>query len=224
MNYRLTKSKFILGLQCEKALYLDVFRPELAYFPPETLARFRKGRSFESIVKASFKGGIDISQQCRKNIKRYPELTAELICNSPEITLFEAGFVYNEVLILADVVRKDSDGNISVFEIKNSLSVKDIFRRDVAIQYYVINNCINHIVSFSVIYNDGNDMPLKEELLPYARETEPLIAKQVERFKEVIQGIEPVVVLGEHCNSPYDCPYRRYCEGRKNTQLELSGF
>ena len=25
MRYRLTKSKFIMGLQCEKALYLDIY-------------------------------------------------------------------------------------------------------------------------------------------------------------------------------------------------------
>ena len=76
MIYRLTKSKFILGLQCEKALYLDVYKPNLAYYPPETLARFRKGRDFEAKVKALFPNAIDISQQLGRNIQRYPELTA----------------------------------------------------------------------------------------------------------------------------------------------------
>ena len=224
MIYRLTKSKFILGLQCEKALYLDVYKPQLAYFTPETLTRFRKGRDFEAKVKSLFPNAIDISQHCGRNIQKYPELTSQILEQPGEVNLYEAGFVYNEVLVLADVVHKDADGNISVYEIKNSLSVKDVFRHDVNLQHYVISHCVKHIDSFSIIYNDGNDNPLYEDLLPEAKEAEPLIASQIERFKEVLQGMEPLTETGPHCSTPYDCPYRRYCEGKVTTQLELAGF
>jgi len=222
MIYRLTKSKFVLGLQCEKALYLDVYKPQLAYFPPETLKRFRQGRDFEAKIKSLFPNAIDISQRLGKNIRRYPELTAELMSQCGEVNLYEAGFVYNEVLVLADVVHKDADGNISIYEIKNSLSVKEVFRRDVNIQHYVISHCVDNISSFSVIYNDGDDNPLYEELLPQAREAEALIARQVEHFHEVLQGMEPDIATGAQCSEPYDCPYRRYCEGKgENVQLDL---
>ena len=220
MLYRLTKSKFILGLQCEKALYLDVYKPQLAWFPPETLARFRKGREFEAKVKALFTNAIDISQYCGRNIQKYPELTAQMLAQPGEVNLYEAGFVYNEVLVLADVVHKDADGNISIYEIKNSLSVKDVFRRDICLQHYVISHCAD-ISSFSIIYNDGNDNPVYEELLPEARDAEQLITKQVERFQEMLQGLEPSIGTGEHCHTPYDCPYLRYCEGNAFAQLDL---
>ena len=224
MLYRLTKSKFVLGLQCEKALYLDVYKPQLAYFPPETLARFRRGRDFEATIKALFPNGIDISRELGKNIQRYPELTASLLRQPGEVNLFEAGFVYNEVLVLADVVHKDADGNISIYEIKNSSSVKDVFRRDISIQHYVISHCVGSIISFSIIYNDGNDNPLYEELLDEAQEAEPLIARQVARFHDLLQGMEPTIGMGLHCTTPYDCPYRRYCEGKVSVQLELTDF
>lgn len=223
MIYRITKSKFILGLQCEKALYLDVYKPQLAYFPPETLARFRKGRDFEAKIKALFPNAIDVSQHCGRNIQKYPELTAQILEQPGEVNLYEAGFVHNEVLVLADVVHKDSDGNISIYEIKNSLSVKEVFRRDVSIQHYVISHCAE-ITSFSIIYNDGNDNPLYEELLSEAQESEPLIAKQVEHFKEILQGTEPRIKSGSQCTTPYECPYRRYCEGKVTAQLELGVF
>ncbi len=221
MLYRLSKSKFILGLQCEKALYLDVYKPELAHYSVETLRRFRKGRDFEAKIKSLFPNGVDISQLLGKNIQKYPELTETFLTEEGEKTLFEAGFVYNEVLVLADVVHKDADGNVSVYEIKDSLSVKEVFRRDVSIQHYVISHCVDNIDSFSVVYNDGNDNPLYEELLPAAREAEPLIAKQVERFKEVLQSMEPNIATSAHCREPYDCPYRKYCEGKESVQLEL---
>lgn len=224
MIYRLTKSKFILGLQCEKALYLDVYKPNLAYYPPETLARFRKGRDFEAKVKALFPNAIDISRQQGWNIQRYPELTARMLEQPGEVNLYEAGFVYNEVLVLADIVHKDADGNISIYEVKNSLSVKDVFRRDVSIQHYVISHCLNNINSFTIIYNDGEDNPVYEELLPEAQEAEPLIVRQVERFKDILQGMEPQVETGTQCTVPYECPYARYCNGNVSAQLELGGF
>ena len=224
MIYRLTKSKFIRGLQCEKALYLDVYKPQLAYYPPETLERFRKGRDFEAKVKSLFPNAIDVSRQLGRQIGKYPELTATLLAQSGEVNLYEAGFVHNEVLVLADVVHKDADGNIAVYEIKNSLSVKDVFRRDVNIQHYVISHCIEKLSSFSIIYNDGNDELLYEDLLDDARKAEPLIARQVERMKEVLQGMEPSAEPGEQCSAPYECPYLRYCSGKVATQLELAEF
>ncbi len=221
MLYRLTKSKFILGIQCEKALYLDVYKPNLAWYSHETLKRFRKGRDFEYNVKALFPNAIDISSILGRRIEKYPELTIESLKTHGEVTLYEAGFVYNQVLILADVVHKNSDGNISVYEIKNSLSVKEVFRQDINLQYYIISHCLDRLSSFSIIYNDGNDNPVYEELTSDAIKAEELIAKQIERFHDVLQGIEPTISTGEHCSTPYDCPYRRYCEGTVSAQLDL---
>lgn len=222
MSYRLTKSKFILGLKCEKALYLDVYKPQMAYYSPETLTLFRQGRVFEAKIKASFPNGIDISKLMGRNIRKYPDVTAETLSKPGEVTLFEAGFVFNEVLVLADVVHRDADGNISVYEIKNSLSVKEVFRRDVCIQNYVISKCVDNLVSFSIIYNDGNDNALYEEMLPESKEAEPMIAEKVDRFKELLQGLEPQIAIDEHCDKPYQCPYRRYCERTRPAQLELA--
>ncbi|MBR3959473.1 MAG: hypothetical protein IKJ81_05425 [Bacteroidales bacterium] len=231
MIYRLTKSKFILGLQCEKALYLDVYRPQLARFTPETLARFRKGRDFEASVKATFTNGLDVSKILGKQISKYPEYTTAILTQPGEQTLFEAGFVFDEVLILADVVHKDNDGNVSIFEIKNSTSVKDVFRRDVCIQNYVIGNsiekmCENKAIplrmkSFSILYNNGDNSAAQYDMTAEAEEAKGMIAKQVARFKEVLQNLEPTMDIGEQCTKPYECPYILYCKGKQTVQLEL---
>lgn len=221
MLYRLTKSKFILGLKCEKALYLDVYQPNLAYFPPETIKKFREGRNFEAKIKSLFPNAIDISKQLGRQINKYPELTIQILNQEGEINLYEAGFVFNEVLVLADVVHKSSNGEVSVYEIKNSLSVKDVFLNDLNLQQYVIRHCVKNLVSFSLVYNDGNDSPIYEDKLKEAQDAENQIAEQVERMKDVIQGFEPDIKPGEHCSKPYDCPYRRYCERNKATQLKF---
>lgn len=214
-SYQLTKSKFILGQQCEKALYLNVYFPKLAYYPPETLARFKAGRDFEAKVKSLFPEGIDVSKALGWKMDQYPVYTAQLLRQPGEINIYEAGFLYNGVLVLADVLHRDGDGNISIYEIKNSLSMRDVFVSDVGIQHYVISHCID-IGSFSVVYKDGNDNPLYEDMLASAREAEPAISAQVEHFKEVLQGFMPLTEEGDHCHIPYDCPFLRHCGRNKN--------
>lgn len=216
-TYQLTKSKFILGLQCEKALYLSVYQPKLAYYPPETLAKFRGGREFESKIKSLFHDGVDVSKALGMRMSQYPEYTRELLSQPGEINIYEGGFLYNGVLVLADVVHKDSEGHISIYEIKNSLSMNDVFVRDVSIQHYVISHCIE-IAQFSVVYNDGNDNPVYEELLGRAQEAEQEIAEQVERMKTMLEGFVPERAMGEHCHTPYDCPFLRYCKRMETKQ------
>lgn len=215
-SYQLTKSKFVLGLQCEKALYLNVYHPKLAYYPPETLERFREGRDFEAKIKALFPNGVDVSKALGMRMKEYPAMTAELLRQPGEVNIYEAGFLYNGVLVLADVLHKDANDDISIYEIKNSLSMKDVFIRDVSIQHYVISHCVD-IQSFSLVYNDGNDHPIYEELLDKAREAEPSIAANVEHFKTMLQGFAPEITMGEQCNTPYDCPFLRHCKRNNKT-------
>ena len=66
-NYLLTKSKYIRGLQCDRALWLDVFRPSLARYSPEQMRRFDRGREFEYAFKETFPEGIDISAELKRN-------------------------------------------------------------------------------------------------------------------------------------------------------------
>lgn len=223
MSHLLSKSKYIRGLQCEKALYLEVYNPQLAWYSAETLAKFRGGRDFERSFKNTFPQGIDISAQLRSQVDKYPQLTARLLQQEGEVVLFEAGFLFNEVLVLADVVHKHADGTITIYEVKNGKAVSDTFRQDVAIQHYVISQALQRmkmetlfapqlqLEHFYVLYNDGSDGFVKEDQLTFAREQMGNIAAHVERFKEVLQGVEPVVEPSPHCSQPYECPFKHYC-------------
>lgn len=215
-TYQLTKSKFILGLQCEKALYLNVYYPKLAYYSPDTLAKFREGRDFEAKIKAMLPNGKDMSKALGMRMQQYPAMTEKLLAQPGEVTIYEAGFIYNGVLVLADILHRDANGDINIYEVKNSLSMKDVFVRDISIQHYVISHCID-IKSFSLVYNDGEDNPVYEDLISKARETVPIIEKQVEGFKTMLQGFMPEIEMGDHCQNPYECPFLRHCKRNKRT-------
>lgn len=226
-GYILTKSKYIRGLQCEKAMYLDVYKPKLAYYPPEILAKFRQGRVFEKTFKETFPTGIDISAQLRYRMENYPILTADLLMKPGEVAIFEAGFLFNEVLVLADVVHKHTDGTVDIYEVKNSNTVSDTFRNDVGIQYYVIQHALPFIQPgdlfcngltlkhFYLLYNDGNDGFVKEDLLAHAQADCQSIEHRVNHFKQVLTEDEPELDMSEHCDTPYECPYKRYCKRLK---------
>lgn len=223
MSYLLTKSKYIRGLQCQRAMYLDVYSPELAYYPPETMARFRRGRDFERSFKDTFPQGIDISAKLKGRISDYPQLTASLLATPGEVALFEAGFLYNDVLVLADVVHKTDDGTITIYEVKNSPAVSDTHRNDVAIQHYVISHALPAILvndifcnqltlqNFYLLYNDGQGGFLKEDLIDHSLALHPTIQQNIALFKQTLNGPEPNIPMADHCHHPYDCPYQSHC-------------
>ncbi|MBQ9418109.1 MAG: hypothetical protein IJU19_05965 [Bacteroidales bacterium] len=216
-RYVLSKSKYIRGLQCQRALWLDVHRPRLAHYSVAQLQLFSYGREFERKFKAGFEGGVDISARLGRRIGEYAELTAELLEGGGEVVLFEAGFVFNGVLVLADVVRQRADGALEVYEVKSGRTLSETYKRDAAVQYYVISN-LRRVERFCLVFDGcGTDSGVEGERFEVVDLTGELadeagqVAANVASMKEWIAGGEPWVPMGEQCLSPYACPYREYC-------------
>lgn len=228
MTHLLSKSKYIRGLQCERALWLDVHEPRLARYTAEQMRRFDRGRDFEYAFKSRFPDGIDLSAELKRNVDLYPARTAELLdlrpCSAAKTVLFEAGFQYDDVLVLADVVCQREDGSLDIYEVKSGTTLSDTYRRDAALQHYVISHC-RRVNSFSIVYNglDGLDgvngangqggpfviVDLTAEL---AAEGDR-IAANIAGMKTIVRATaEPDTPTGQHCLSPYACPYQHHCQ------------
>lgn len=219
MTHLLSKSKYIRGLQCERALWLDVHEPRLARYTAEQMRRFDRGRDFEYAFKSRFPDGIDLSAELGRNVDLYPARTAELLdlrpCPAAKTVLFEAGFQYDDVLVLADVVCQRDDGSLDIYEVKSGTTLSDTYRRDAALQHYVISHC-RSINKFCIVYNgsDGvngsngfNIVDLTAELAAQHDE----IACNIAAMKEILRHGEPATPTGQHCLEPYVCPYQHYC-------------
>ena len=209
MSHLLSKSKYIRGLQCDRALWLDVFNPRLARYTAEQMRRFDRGREFEYAFKDTFPNGIDISSELKRNVDAYPELTAMYLDKEEEVDLFEAGFLYDDVLVLADVVHKNDDGTLDIYEVKSGNALSETYKRDAALQHYVISHC-RTINKFCVVYNGENrfdTIDLIEELAAQHDE----IARNIAAMKEILKRGEPDTPTGQHCLEPYACPYQHYC-------------
>lgn len=215
-SYLLTKSKYIRGLQCDRALWLDVYNPKLARYTAEQMRRFDHGREFEYAFKDTFPDGIDISAELKRNTDAYPIMTAQLLNQEEEVNLFEAGFLYNDVLVLADVVHRRPDGTLDVYEVKSGSTLSETYKRDAALQHYVIAHCWE-VNKFCVVYNGMSDLSDRSDNFKVVDLTDELAAQHSEienniaLMKEILQHGEPATPTGQHCLEPYACPYQHYC-------------
>ena len=223
-GYLLTKSKYIRGLQCDRALWLDVFNPKLARYTAEQMRRFDHGREFEYAFKDTFPDGIDISAQLKRNTSAYPALTAQLLDNNGTVDLFEAGFQYDDVLVLADVVHRRPDGSLDIYEVKSGSTLSETYRRDAALQHYVISHC-RQINTFNIVHanapsdnsdhsdysdNSDNRFVITDLTAELAAEAET-IGRNIAIMKDILRHGEPATPTGKHCLEPYACPYQHYC-------------
>lgn len=228
MTHLLSKSKYIRGLQCERALWLDVHEPRLARYTAEQMRRFDRGRDFEYAFKARFPDGIDLSAELGRNVDAYPARTAELLdlrpCSAAKTVLFEAGFQYDDVLVLADVVCQREDGSLDIYEVKSGTTLSDTYRRDAALQHYVISHC-RRVNSFSIVYNGfdgvngangqgGQDGPFAiVDLTAELAAEGDRIAANIDEMKTIVRATaEPDTPTGQHCLTPYACPYQHHCQ------------
>lgn len=212
MTHLLSKSKYIRGLQCERALWLDVHEPRLARYTAEQMRRFDRGRDFEYAFKSRFPDGIDLSAELKRNVDAYPARTAELLdsANLSPLTLFEAGFLYDDVLVLADVVCQREDGTLDIYEVKSGTTLSDTYRRDAALQHYVISHC-RKINTFSIVYANPDGGFIKEELSAALQDQHGEIEQNIAAMKDILRHGEPDTPTGQHCLEPYACPYQHYC-------------
>ena len=210
MAHLLSKSKYIRGLQCDRALWLDVFNPRLARYTAEQMRRFDRGRDFELAFKSTFPDGIDLSAELKRNVDAYPARTAELLDKGDGVALFEAGFLYDDVLVLADVVQQREDGTLDIYEVKSGTALSETYRRDAALQHYVISHC-REINTFSIVYANPDGGFIKEELSAALQEQQGEIEKNIAAMKDILRHGEPATPTGQHCLEPYACPYQHYC-------------
>lgn len=205
----MSKSKYIRGLQCDRALWLDVFNPRLARYTAEQMRRFDRGREFEYAFKGTFPNGIDISAELKRNVDAYPELTVMYLDKEEAVDLFEAGFLYDDVLVLADVVHQNPDGALDIYEVKSGNTLSETYKRDAALQHYVISHC-RKVHTFNIVYSGIDDFVITD--LTGELETQhDEIARNIAAMKEILSHGEPATPTGQHCLEPYACPYQHYC-------------
>lgn len=235
-KHQLSKSTFIRGVQCLKSLYLHKKRPYLRdRISAEQLAKFKRGTKVGILAQDIFPGGVDLRPKSPSQYQKCVVETKHYIQTESNNIIYEAGFQYNGVLILLDLLVKKKDG-WHAYEVKSSLCISDTYIKDAALQYYVIKNSGIDLKSFNMIYVDKdyrlkNDLDLNdffkiENITSQAAELLEKVDLMIEKEKEVInRDKSPVVHIGRQCNYPYPCDFQGVCwKGIKsNSVFDLFG-
>lgn len=210
--YLFTKTAFVRGMQCKKLVYLDKYCSKLRTPPDaETLARFKKGRDFETAFKDLFPNAVDVKQHYKIVSEKYIDFTQTLLDKEGKMELFEAGILYDKVLVLTDVLRKNEDGSYDIFEVKHSEKINSAIAWDLAVQYYVCKHKLHRINTFNVVTRVNETEFLVVDKKEELEEKLDIVRAHIKEFEEILQGFEPDIPMGEHCENPYPCDFRKYC-------------
>src|SRR5271156_3265976 len=121
---RISKSKFVVGVQCLKRLYLQVHQRELAAELDETSkAVIKQGRQVGLVAQKAFPGGVMV-EASPKELDKAIEATRELIAKSGAPAIFEATFQHEGVVVRTDVLKRSGRFGHRLIEVKSATDVK----------------------------------------------------------------------------------------------------
>jgi hypothetical protein len=228
---RLSKSRYTQFCKCQKNLWLNAYKPEMAVIDASTEARFESGNEvgdlamglfgpFEDVTTMQANGSLDLTAMVEKTKQEMYKGT-ENIC--------EASFVYENNYCAVDILCKTEKG-WAIYEVKSTSFPEfegqkaklDKYAPDIAYQKWVLTQCgVNvtdtYLVCLNSDYMRQGDLDLQK--LFTIVDMEELIENEYLKFpaqaKMAISVLntdkEPGDDLSEHCMKPYECPFLDYC-------------
>ena len=218
----LSKSTYIKGLQCEKALYMTKKHPYLRdKLSIEQRAKFQRGSDVGVLAHQCFPGGVNMTPNSPSQFPKKVKETLENLANPDVNVMYEAVFQYNETLIMVDLMVRVGE-QWKAIEVKSSLRLSPTYYNDAALQYYVLKGCQVPLADFLLMhlnpdYERHGDIEVDKlflcvSVLDYAESKQEWVAANVERLKQVV-GLphSPLVRIGTHCHNPYTCDFLGHC-------------
>ena len=221
---RLSKSRFMAGLQCLKRLYLECHHRDLAdEVGPVQQAIFDSGIAVGELARQRFPGGRLVQEKYFE--QREAERTTRRLLEDGSIpAMYEPAFTFEGIQTRVDILRRTEDGKFDLIEVKSNTSLKDVHIPDVAIQLHVIEGCGVPIrrtflmrIDRSYVYRGGKHH--LEELFAledvtnraraYIEHAAPGKLARMWQSLRVTQTLD--IETGRHCTTPYRCPFYGHC-------------
>ena len=215
----LSKSKYLVGLQCPKSLWIHYNDRGLV---PEvdvaTAALFHQGHEIGLLAQSVFPEGIQVGysgsfdkaiQSTRNGLsKRRP--------------LFEPAFSYKRCFSRADILDPVEQNRWDIIEVKSSTDVKPVHLHDLAFQRYVyegaglsIRNCyVLHVNNSYVRFGAINPAAFfsKIDVTNGVAALVPEVEAKVAKMLQVLDLQKcPEIRISPHCDDPYECALKPIC-------------
>ena len=218
MSTNLSKSKYLVALQCQKRLWLESHRRDL--IPPISPAQervFSQGHAVGRIARECFPGGLLLDEDPMQWASALEATKTALAAGTPVI--FEPCFLAYNCIVRADILVLRPDASFDLIEVKSTTRTKIEHVWDLAVQTYVLEASglsvarallmhLNTACRYPVLV----DLFATDDLTRDVRKHIPEVGPNLATMKDnLAMPNEPSVRLGSHCFSPYECPFFGYC-------------
>ncbi len=217
----LSKSTFIKGEQCLKALYLYKNNYSLRdKMPADRVAVFNRGSRVGELAQTLFPNGINCKIGGPRQYSKAIEKTKECI-QFKEKALYEAAFLANNTLIYLDILTYENE-KWHAYEVKSSAKISDTYLLDAALQYYIIKKSGLKIADFHLIFIDEeyirgeeiavNQLFKMQDVTDQIKLMQENISQKISLQLSTLEDKKaPEISIGPHCKKPYDCDFQGFC-------------
>ena len=217
----LSKSKYTRALLCPKMLWMDMNKPDEAVENLDLQEIYERGNDVGDLARQYF--GDYVLVGFDKGLSSMIEETQEYINNGAE-NIAEASFSYNGNFCSVDILHKNAYG-WDIIEVKSSTYVHSVYLDDMAFQCYVLTQCGLNITG---VYNmhlnsdyvrqgdlDLHQLFVIEDCTEKIATRLPYVAQNIQQINQFFarcEDFEPDYDIGMHCEAPYECAYKNYCQ------------
>jgi len=215
----LSKTLFMKGLQCHKALYLEKYQPELkGEMGADLKLRVAGGLEAGNYAKDLFPGGIDVPYEGMTYDDQVAMTRNELVKGTK--TIYEATFSHDGIFVKVDILHKGSKG-WEMYEVKAANDYKEHYLNDISLQYHVATEAGVPIKKASIVYMNrdyvrrGAIEPKKlfviDEITAQVRDNQAFIRARLDQVRKMLRGDSPKIDIGLQCTDPYECDFMNHC-------------
>ncbi len=212
----ITKSTFLKGCQCPKAVLLSLKRTG----PALEIKNMEQWNEVELLARKLFPQGADLGNLISVSRGELLEKSGQALDNRVPVAYglsFESrsGFCKTDIAV-------NSGKGLWVYEVKSTTKVTDEHITDCAFQSKIITESGTKLLGISVVHlNPGyvrrgeldyDELFVVEDVTECAKDAEPEISARLDELKKVIEGEDcPDVDIGIHCDEPRECEFKSIC-------------
>jgi hypothetical protein len=210
----LTKSHFLSGLQCAKRLWYET-QAVTVPLTPDQRHSLEQGQAVGRFAQQQFPDGQLIGDVGEAAL----QATAQAIA-AGTTCLFEAAFCWQGWLVRCDILQRQPDGSWTLIEVKASTKVKDEHLWDAAVQCAILTGAgvavgqahLMHINRKTCVYPDLSTLFQRQDITAEVFALQPQVSDRLSQFQTLATTpTAPEVAIGDHCRSPYPCPFKAQC-------------
>ena len=216
-EHRLSKTRYLHGLQCHKQLWWRVHEPDARDLIPDlgTRARFEEGHRVGERARQHLPGGVMI-RSSYDDLDARVEATREAIAEGAS-RLYEASFFAGGTYVAVDILDR-IEGGFALIEVKATTNPRLEHVQDAAVQTWVLRQSGLDVKRVEIMRLDpacvfpGLDgLFMRDDVTEAVEELLVEIPASVAQQRRMLDGALPEIAIGPQCNRPYACPFLRRC-------------